>query len=380
MRKRVRKVAAFVLVALLLLLLALPSASAAGATEVIINGVKLDASLPYWQNGSATASATVPVGGWNAYFDVSTSTLSLDDALADITERITGYPELTRGLVQSNGDLTLELYGTSTLVFSGGTKDDPYETVGFYVEGSLSVYGNGTINIPISTRYDVYGMIADGTLEIVSGDINITLNADHSCCGMMARRAQILIGGGNVDIQCVADECLGCYMIDDGFRMTGGNLSIQTQSTGTLAYGIDCSTISLEGGTTDVLAHGVGTTVASRYKYGNFVATGGNHVLAGDLWAIGRGYGTQSPDQPAAGMRVYVSEATDGRGKWQWLSSADGELAVYGSSLAPFHYVEFIYTPPATGDSSNPLLWAGIAVLCILLAAGTITLRRQRIQ
>ena len=65
-----------------------------------------------------------------------------------------------------------------------------------------------------------------------------------------------------------------------------------------------------------------------------------------------------------------------------WKSMADGMLAGddYINATSPFRYVQFGELPemPQTGDASNLWLWAGIALLGLLCAAGQGLRRRSR--
>ncbi len=89
------------ILALLAALFLVPaSASAAGATSVVVEGQILDASTPYWKNGNLPASKD----DWNAWFDASSSTLTLKDADLEILVSIGAG-------VMALADLTVMLLG-----------------------------------------------------------------------------------------------------------------------------------------------------------------------------------------------------------------------------------------------------------------------------
>ena len=79
---------------------------------MFVNDVELTSAAPYWQNGSATAAAAPPAGGWNAYFDAAASSLTLRDAVID-TMHVWSNPE--EALVYANGDVTVTLLGYNNL-------------------------------------------------------------------------------------------------------------------------------------------------------------------------------------------------------------------------------------------------------------------------
>ncbi len=80
MNRTRRLTAVFILVTLLSLFFALPSASAANATEVWVNNVKLDSSAYYLANGSGTATTTKPATGGYVFFNAAAGTLTLYNA------------------------------------------------------------------------------------------------------------------------------------------------------------------------------------------------------------------------------------------------------------------------------------------------------------
>ncbi|MBE0600589.1 MAG: hypothetical protein IH607_02295 [Firmicutes bacterium] len=344
--------------------LALPHALAAPgpAVEAYVGGVELNAATPYWRNGDPAASASVPSGGWNAYFDAATSTLKLQNIeITDLTFLQSSTTE--KSCIEIYGNVTLELMGDNELRFVGNPAAGPAYAYGIFVEGSITVRGSGSLSMALQSDYDVIGMFTLYGISFYGGSITMRHQADWSM-GIWANGSDVLIDGTQIDIGVSGASSIGAYV--DTLTLKSGKLIVDAEADGPFAYGVLAHIVSLQGGTLDADASGAADAIGFLYEDGELEASGGQFVMSGSTAAISSGKSGEDLQAPAAGMQVFVSYARDGSGKTRWVSPADGDLA-YSGGAETFRFVEFQPVAPQTDDEHTPGFWVGVALIALIV-------------
>lgn len=374
------------LVTVILLLLAVclaPAALAAPASNVWVNGVQLTAAKPYWKNGSATASATEPAGGANAYFNVSDGTLTLNNA---VINRAIAFMA-TNGLVCADGSLSLLLKGTSTLSWNSNSLQ---YLEGIITNGALSISGDGSVSIQILNTHAGGGVTAIttyGSLTVSSGSISSTLQAASTAHGLYAF-GNVLFAGGEAVLVTRSSNTDGVAAIASEFRMTGGRLSVKAEgisaTAGTVAIGLYCNTPVLAGGTASFTATGLAARQSGlQYRLDTVIHSGGTFTFVGGTSALLNDSVTTSIQYLLSDESlVFASKSADGSAQLRWISDADGILTslLLVPTMSEFHYALFTVPidEPQTGDVARTGLWTGMMGLSLLAVAGLETLRRRR--
>ena len=365
---------------LVLLCLAFSAASAADATEVYVNNVKLDADYPYWVNNAIVATATEPAGGYNAYFNTAAATLTLLDASVNTVYTFDSNTE--ESLVHANGDLTVLLAGTNTLSYSSAADTNLY---GIYVPGVLTVTGSGSVDMQLqNTNQDTYRVCAIFSITdiyIQGGRFTIDVEAPDYGYGFISQNADMVYSGGYAEVVVSSRASRVVYIRNGSFRMTGGTIRGTISSFSGGSRGFAALNAYLEGGTAVIRA--LGGTARGLHVYsdgsGELSVSGGDFTFIGDDVALRFGDNAVSVDI-ADIVEVYVSEAVSGSNLRRWYSAAQGELAMTTTLNSPFKYVRFVVpvNAPQTGDGSTPWMWTGIALCALLFAAGVAAPRSKR--
>jgi len=318
---------AIILIGFLSLSFAPQPASAAGAASVTVNGATLNAGTPYWAIGGTTYTTEPAV--WNAYFNASTSTLTLSSAvLSTATAAPIGAVNVYDCLVYAPGDLHIVLIGTNTLTC---IKDTANIATGIAVAGSLTISGSGSAAI---------------TAE------NTSTGIYAAACGIFASgAAQILSGAITADVTALF-----------------------------LTHGIYADQLILDSGDGRFYGYGAGGYGAG-FADADVLYSGGVFTFIGNRCALVNESALTNATYSLTDGLIYVSEHTDGSNLRRWTSEADGMLAGHGLNPSIFKYVQFRpYTvEPQTGDHAHPWLWAGIAAGALLCAAGAaLAIRKLR--
>jgi len=319
---------ATVLAILPVLLFVMPSALAANAANVYVDGHLMVDKTAY----------DLPSGG-TAYYDVAAGILTLNNA--QIYDSL--YNQyLGDYLIYSDGDLTINLIGTSSMSFYGNVS-----TVGIYSNGNLSIGGSGSLNITLFGDQGayLYGILCKKTFCVNSGLLRVSCTSPAMVIALTA----------------------------DVISMEGGTGYFYAKSTGDYqAFGATLSSITKD---TKLI-----------YTGGNFSYISNNTNGGSDYYAL---YYTwiNDPVCSITNGAVYVSEYSDGSSESLWINTAEsGKLAGNYNSASDFHYVRFepyITTEtkaaiPQTGDSARPWLWIGIAAAAVVGAAAVIVYLRKK--
>ena len=381
MKESYNRVAAVMLVLILLFCTPTAWAATAGATLVQVNGVTLTSAAPYWANGSSTASTTAPASGGYIFFDAAAETLTLCNAVVGNISAIPGSTT-RKSCLFVDGDIHIMLSGASTLSYAS----DAYATLyGLCVWGKTSIGGDGSLNVQINNTFPSSNSLAifcRGDLSVISGTLILDVDASISGFGLTSEAA-ILFAGGNAQIDTNAMQSAGLMTQYSDIRITGGSVTAAVTSSGPYASGLYGSNISLEGGVGRFSANG-GTTCCGLGFWGKkLVYTGGTFTFSGSKTAITYDKTFVNYALTAPKGTVNVSLFTDGRNLMPWTSDADGMLISLSKTLfSNFRFVKFCMPVPQTGDTSLPWLWISIT-LCALtgmavLTAAAIRERRRR--
>ena len=367
-----RTVIAIICITTILLFCALPAASAAGAQEVVLNGVTLSTAAPYWKNDNTTYAVEPPE--WNAYFDAAAATLTLQDAVVD-TPADTASSHSQYNLIYADGDLALRLSGASTISFDGTNEHGIFAVSS---DGFLTVSGEGSVvvNIRNSDPSAVNaGLFVDTEFICTGGSLTMDIQGEDFVLGVASH--EFLHAGGTLDISVTG---VGGYAVlsQGSVRFTGGSATIHIISTGEYVYALTGSRIYLEGGEGRFISSGSG--FGAMIAKDVLQASGGHFVLAGDASAL-TSYSISRV--VINGVNAYVSEQFSGEGRYLWMSVAPGEEKESDSRVEawPYRYMEFealAMQAPRTGDESHPWLWAGSALFLLVGVAGMLMTMRKR--
>ncbi|HPF88637.1 MAG TPA: LPXTG cell wall anchor domain-containing protein [Candidatus Limiplasma sp.] len=383
MKQSRMKIFAIILAVALLPWLALPAATAAGCTSVIVNSVELSAQWPYWKNGDTVHSQLLADGEWNAYFDAATSTLTLYNAVIDTVPILESHMYL--GMIYAYGDLNIVLTGDSTMAYDNDTY---YGTLfGVHIIGSVTFSGAGSLDINLVNLFhqqeyygSVYVSTVIGSISILSGQLSIFAQGARDSFGLLLEDT-LLIAGGDTTIKTVGATSRALGFAGSSFRMTGGRLTAVAEATGAYAYALETDSISLDGGEGRFTARntGEGTAYGAVFTGDPFSFSNGHFIFSGQDTAL-RYTGIGSAGFVLNDGKVYVSQLADGSGADRWYTNADGILASTASDPSPFRYVEFLlYTPsPQTGDTQTPWLWIGLAAAAVAGIAVLIIVLRKK--
>ena len=187
----------------------------------------------------------------------------------------------------------------------------------------------------------------------------------------------ILISGGSITLNCEGLYAIAVLAQTGDFTMSGGSITA-TSNTEINAMGLSAGNITLENG------EGVFSGFGADNSEGGYIHTaggaisvlGGHFIFKGSTSAIRAADSTYTTS--LNGITTYVSSSSSGSGKSLWETAADGVLVKSPAAVSPFRYAEFIGPdPPQTGDGQAPWLWLGVAGLCLLLAAGMMSMAQK---
>jgi len=364
---------------LFVLCLRAPAALAAGATSVWVNGVELTASAPYWENGSATASGTEPAGGYNAYFNSATATLTLNDAVVNTPSVVAGMGT-NMSLIHAQGDISVTLSGANAITFSGNEVDEIY---GFVAMGALTINGDGSADVHIvndnaeTKTAAIWGVLG---LTVHSGTLSVLAGNGESSYGLYSD-GDILFEGGEAQLKTVGLYSISIFSTAGDAVLSGGKITATSETNGMYGIGVFAEQVYMAGMEGSFTAYGTGNVYGMANRTNEVVYTGGDFTFSGSTSAMGCSLSDTDPPAYLLGnATVKVSLYTDGSLPAVWTAATGARLVSNMLVTSDFHYAR-IYTAdsvsPQTGDASRPWLWAGIAGLCLVLGAAGILAKRR---
>ena len=218
-------------------------ASAANAATVKIAGVTLNAATPYYINGAGSATNTA--AGYNAYLDVATGTLNLDN----LTVGSEGTPYAGKGIEWTN-DVIMNLAGANNITCSGGNA--------IYADGNLTINGVGnlaavspgdsSIQGMSNVTFNATGIISatgntgigvNGTMTITQGTVNARGNAGD---GIWTDTGKLIINGGTLTAKGIS-QALNAAPTLTGYAGTK-TVKVSSNMNGTGATVWDGTTLS----------------------------------------------------------------------------------------------------------------------------------------
>ncbi len=307
---RCRKIAASVLTACLMLSM-LPvmsltvSAATADYTIYLADGEirKYDAygdPLTSVENPGITVSGSATDGWVYTFTNISFTTTA------------------TQGIYFGDTNATMILVDDSTIT---GGSDSTGEVYGIYADGSLTIDGNGSLNVTAGNGTDSYGIFARRGLIVENGDITITTcNASSNITyGIYARgENSVVIRGGN--ITATAGDApnsisFGVYAYNS-MIVEGGILKAYSGNASSDAYGIYADVnLNISGG--EVYAEAK-TATESYGIYNRSYGSAAMNITGGSVTGVGDTVGIYS-ETPilATNAPLTGSDNRDGTGATQ---------------------------------------------------------------
>lgn len=370
MRSRIRRLGLTVFFVWLVLFVPPAAAFPSYATTVTLSGAVLTASNPYGKNGGVGSASD-----WDLYFDTSAAMPVLHMKNAQLNT-LNGL----HSLLWANGDLVVELNGTNELSYTGLTFSS---VIGFACEGTVtfrdgSDAGTGQLIVSISNSYpifEVFGVAAVGGIVVESGILSISVYHPMNATALFAEDS-IEISGGHTALFAEGQSAgaIDCSV----FKLSGGEVQTTVNGMGSGAYALRFGSAQFTGG------NGLFSTVENGYGAvwitpgaGSFTHSGGYATFSGGDGAFY--FVTAATVTPAVTGDILVSEFPSGLDSVRWNSSMD-PLASRGGYASPYRFAAFLPAPglTQTGDVSAPWVWAGVAGLTVLAAAGVYFFIRRK--
>ena len=284
-------------------------------------------------------------------------------------------------LLWADGDLVVELTGTNVLTYSGSV----YASIfGLGCDGTLTIrdgsgVGTGQLTISITnadSHFEVHGISAGGGIVLESGRLGVILYHPTRATALQADTG-IGIQGGQASL--IISSPTACAAECAVFSLSGGIVQTTVNGMGSdsCALRFDSAQFSGGYGLFSTVESGVGA-IWNQPDTGSFTYTGGQVIFSGGDGALT--FITSNIITPAVTGTISVSEYPSGLDPVLWNASM-APLANRTSYVSPFTYVAFFPAAqlPQTGDTGVPWLWAGIAGLALLIAAGAVLfIRRKR--
>ncbi|MFR6024917.1 MAG: hypothetical protein ACLUGW_11545, partial [Oscillospiraceae bacterium] len=179
-----------------------------------------------------------------------------------------------KGIVYRDGDLTISLEGTNKI----GKENDIYsDASGIHVDGSLTVTGDGQLDVAGLTR----GITASGNAKFSGGTVNATAAASATTSGdypMGIYAGSVTVDGGTVTAETEGYNGYGIYTDTNGGGVTveRGSVTARGNENGIQTQG----DVNISGGTVVAEGGNVGIWVAP-YKGFSIKITGGEVTVTG---------------------------------------------------------------------------------------------------
>ena len=208
-----------------------------------------------------------------------------------------------KGIVYRDGDLTISLEGTNKI----GKENDIYsDASGIHVDGSLTVTGDGQLDVAGLTR----GITASSNARFSGGTVNATAAASATTSGdypMGIYAGRVTVDGGTVTAVAEGNKGYGIYTDTNGggVTVTDGSVTAKGNENGIQTQG----NVNISGG--EVVAEGgnVGIWV-TLYKELSIKITGGEVTVTGGWRSFYKNV-TIGPEKDPAITIVYGDSAND---------------------------------------------------------------------
>ena len=205
-----------------------------------------------------------------------------------------------KGIVYREGDLTISLEGTNKI----GEENDIYSAAsGIHVDGSLTVKGDGTLDVVGLTR----GITASGNAKFSGGTVNATAAASATTSGdypMGIYAGSVTVDGGTVTAETKGAESYGIYTTG-GVTVTKGRVTAEGKENGIQTQG----NVHISGGKVVAEGGNVGIWVAL-YKGFSIKITGGEVTATGGSSSFYENV-TIDPEKDTAITIEYGDSASD---------------------------------------------------------------------
>jgi LPXTG-motif cell wall-anchored protein len=281
----------------------------------------------------------------------------------------------------ADGDLVIELTGTNVLTYSGSAYTSIF---GLGCDGTLTIrdgsgLGTGQLTISITNsdfHYEVHGISAGGGIVMESGRLGVILYHPTRAFALQAVTG-ISIQGGQTSLIISSPTA---YAMDCSvFSLSGGIVQTTVNGMGSDSCALRFNSAQFSGGygLFSTVEAGVGA-IWNQPDTGTFTYSGGQVIFSGGDGALT--FITSNIITPAVTGYIFVSEYPSGLDPVLWDATMD-PLANRTLYVSPYTYVALFPAAqlPHTGDTGTPWLWAGIAGLAVLIAAGAyLFIRRKR--
>ncbi|MBQ1654498.1 MAG: carbohydrate-binding domain-containing protein, partial [Bacteroidales bacterium] len=209
--------------------------------------------------------------------------------------------------------------GTTNSLADGSTSEFK---AAFLCEGSIEVYGNGTLNVAGNKQH---GINSDAHINIYTGTINVTSAVKD---GIHANNFRLY--GGNVTVSGFGSDGIEAEYgsvehADQGtIKLMGGSLNMTVANAD--CKGLKCDTLTIQGGTHNLTASGAQTkAVKSTMVY----IAGGNTTIT----ASGAAVVTAGDPSYCTGIKATEMYVTNGELTITCPSSNDGARAISTDNL-----------------------------------------------
>ncbi|MBO7481083.1 MAG: carbohydrate-binding domain-containing protein [Bacteroidales bacterium] len=276
---------------------------------------------------SGTENRTIVVAGTTSDGSLTINT----DNKFDLRLNGANITNPTGAAINVNSDVRVKLIledGTTNSLTDGSASTDKATLL---CEGSVEVYGNGTLNVAGNRQH---GINSDAHINVYTGTINVTAAVKD---GIHANNFRLY--GGNVSVSGFGSDGIEAEYgqsnndIAGDISLMGGSLNLTVENAD--CKGLKCDTLTIQGGTHTLTASGAQTkAIKSTIVY---IAGGNTTITASGAAVVADGDPSYCTGIKATNMYVTNGELTitcpstnDGaRG-----ISTDGQFSITGGTVA----------------------------------------------
>jgi len=324
-----------------------------GIDSIVLYMPSLDGDEPQQQDDGDWIYITYTNGGAvgvvNPHSNVNVNSngeyVTVDGLEADYTVVVAGTTTNGALRINSNGRFDLRLNGANItnptgsainvpsdvrvkLILEDGTDNSLADgstsefKAAFLCEGSIEVYGNGTLNVAGNKQH---GINSDAHINVYAGTINVTAAVKD---GIHANNFRLY--GGNVSVSGFGSDGIeaeygSAEHADQGtIKLMGGSLNMTVANAD--CKGLKCDTLTIQGGTHNLTASGAQTkAIKSTIVY----IAGGNTTIT----ASGAAVVTDGDPSYCSGIKATNMYVTNGELTVTCPSSNDGARAISTDNL-----------------------------------------------